>query len=243
MGLPTDDTSLPESTIPASALGDLGITALGGATDSALSALPVSSTPAAASTTASTAACQGNQIQGSCTQAAAYPSATPDSGPEPPVCNKVDSSEGYLMFNATRTVHAVSQYCLDLITSNVVLSASDTAPPSVFIPGAAENGGYVALNVLFDVDSCDPGTSSDNQKLDFGTWTVDSCFPYLYTNLAETCKFKESQTQRILTHMTPGAKDSTWSDYDPQRNLEGGIYGASCALWSISGLPTSPSVR
>lgn len=96
----TDTASIPESIIPASVLGDLGITALGG---------PEPTGAPLVSPTA-TAACQGNQIQGSCTQAP-FPSATPESGPESPVCKKVDSSGDYLMFNATQTSNGVSQYC------------------------------------------------------------------------------------------------------------------------------------
>ena len=174
----TDTASIPESTIPAPVLGDLGITALGG--------LEPTGTPLVSPT--ATAACQGNQIQGSCTQAP-FPSATPDSGLESPVSNKVDSSGDYLMFNATQTSNGVSQYCSSLISSKAVLSASGTAPEPGYVAGAAENGGYVAITVLFDVDSCDPDTSSANQQLDFGTWTLDNCYQYLYGPLAEACKY------------------------------------------------------
>lgn len=118
----TDTASIPESTIPASVLGDLGITALGGPEPTG--APLVSPMP--------TAACQGNQIQGSCTQVP-FPSATPDSGPESPVCNKVDSSGDYLVFNATQTSNGVSQYCSSLISLKVVLSASGTAPEPGYV--------------------------------------------------------------------------------------------------------------
>ena len=171
------------STIPPSVLSDLGITDLGG---------PTAASPTAEASArladAVASACQGNQIEGSCTQAQ-LPSSTPDSGPESPVCYKDDSSGGSLMFNAAQTEDGVSKYCANLISSKVVLSASETGPKPGYIAGAAENGGYVALTVEFDVDSCDPNTSASNQKLDFGTWTQDNCYLYLYTSLAQVCKY------------------------------------------------------
>jgi len=93
------------------------------------------------------------------------------------------------MFNATQTADGVSQYCASLISSKVILSASETEPNPSYIAGAAENGGYVAITVVFDVDSCDPNTSSASQKLDFGTWTLDNCYLFLYTSLADVCKY------------------------------------------------------
>ena len=93
------------------------------------------------------------------------------------------------MFNASQTADGASKYCASLISSKVVLSASEPAPNPSYIIGAAQNGGYVALTVEFDIDSCDPGTPAASQKLDFGTWTQDNCYLYMYTSLAEVCKY------------------------------------------------------
>ncbi|KIN06750.1 hypothetical protein OIDMADRAFT_46681 [Oidiodendron maius Zn] len=93
--------------------------------------------------------------------------------------------------------------------NKVVFSASGMIPTSGYIAGAAENGGYVAIYVLFDVDSCDPNTSSANQQLDFGTWTLDncdrSCGPNLsigkmfcITPLAAAVLAKKSQLSRLI---------------------------------------------
>jgi hypothetical protein len=105
----------------------------------------------------------------------------------------------------------------------VVLSSTNPPPKDGFAANAAENGGYVALSVLFDVDSCDPGTSADDQKVDFGAMSPDDCFQYLYTTIKDFC-----------------AKDPSWQDYNKEFSVKGGTWAGKCALWSVSGLPGSP---
>ena len=141
-----------------------------------------------ATTTPVEAACSGNQIEGSCTMSV-LASATPNSGPESPICNKVDSSnEPFLMFNQTQAANGAANYCAELITNNIVLSASTPIPASGKVENAAENDGYIAFTVLFDVNCCDPGTSSADQKLDLKALGQDQCYQNLYEILAEQCK-------------------------------------------------------
>ncbi|KAL9109640.1 MAG: hypothetical protein Q9227_005677 [Pyrenula ochraceoflavens] len=215
-----DDNSVTASStlppIPLRLSATPGVPTIGASVSSGRSPPPQSSSAAATST------CTGDQIEGSCTQAS-LPSATPDSGPEAPVCNKVDSSGDFLMFNATQASQGASQYCENLISTKVILSSSNKSPKPGYVANAAEKGGYIALAVTLDVDSCDPGTAASNQQLDFGSWTQDKCYQYMYTTLAEAC-----------------AKDPTWKDYDPKFTLEGGLYAASCVLWGMQGVPGSP---
>jgi hypothetical protein len=142
-----------------------------------------------------TSACSGNQIEGSCVQAT-LPSTTPDSGPKSPVCNKVDSPLGdFVLFDATKAASAAATYCAALISSNVVLSGSSPAPKPGYVANAAENGGYIAFTVAFDVDSCAPGTASANQQLSFSALGQDLCYQSLYTALAASCEYSRGHLQ------------------------------------------------
>jgi hypothetical protein len=127
------------------------------------------------------------------------------------------------MFNDDKAAQAASTYCSNLHDSKVVLNSENSPPAQGFAANVAENGGYVSLGVLFDVGSCDPGTSVDDQKVDFGAMSLDECFQYLYTPIQEMC-----------------AKDSTWQDYNKDFSIEGGTWAGKCAIWSVSGLPGSP---
>lgn len=71
--------------------------------------------------------------------------------------------------------------------------------------GGAEKGGKISLSILFDVNSCDPGTSTAHQKVDFATMGEDKCYQSLYEPMAIVC-----------------SQDSTWGDYDVNYTLEGG---------------------
>ena len=92
------------------------------------------------------------------------------------------------MFNATQASQGAGQYCANLVSNKIVLDASNTSPAPGNVPNGAENGGSISFTVLFDVDSCDPGTSSDDQKLDFGALGEQQCYTLLYTQLAMECK-------------------------------------------------------
>ena len=207
----TSEMTYPPTTVPASLIS-VGL-------------LQSSTAPVSPSTSSSSnaSACVGNQVEGSCTQAT-LPSETPNGGTELPVCNKVDSaSEDYLMFNDDKAAQAANTYCSNLHDDKVVLDSKSSPPTQGFVANAAEKGGYVALAVLFDVGSCDPGTSTDNQKVDFGAMSPNECVQYLYTTIKSTC-----------------AKDNSWPDYNKAFSIEGGTWASKCALWSVSGLPGSP---
>lgn len=88
--------------------------------------------------------------------------------------------------------------------------------------GGAEKGGKISLSILFDVDSCDPGTSTADQKVDFAAMGQDKFYQSLYEPMATGC-----------------AQDSTWGDYDANYTLEGGARAVNCAIWSMSGLAAS----
>ena len=148
---------------------------------------PVPASSTATSTQSLVATCSGNQIEGSCTQAH-LPSATADSGIHGPVCNKAGYGT-YVMFNATQASNSAATSCSDLISNKVVLSASDSPPKPGYVADAGQGGGYVAITVLFDVDSCNPGTSSADQRLDFSTWSQEQCYQYIYASIAAECKF------------------------------------------------------
>lgn len=148
---------------------------------------PVPGSTTVTSTQTSVATCSGNQIEGSCTQAH-LPSATADSGILGPVCYKAGDGT-YVMFNATQASDGAATYCSNLISDKAVLSSSDSPPKPGYVADAGQGGGYVAIAVLFDKDSCDPGTSSAEQRLDFSTWSQDQCYQYVYTSIAGECKF------------------------------------------------------
>lgn len=101
------------------------------------------------------------------------------------------------MFNATQASTGAYTYCGQLVSNKVVLSKTGTAPKPGYVPGAAENGGYIAMSVLFDVDSCAPGTSAQDQKFDFGSMTEEDCHTYVYSNIETYCKFFTNHLFRL----------------------------------------------
>ena len=166
--------------------------------------------------------CHGNQIEGTCT-GALLPTATPDAGREQPVCAKVGTGDS-LRFSAVQAAVMVETYCEELFFGNIVLSAHSPVPKVGTQPVGAEKGGQIAVDVLFDVDSCEPGTPPGDQKFDFAAHGPDVCFQNLYTVIATSC-----------------AQDSTWADFNPDYTLEGGAWGRSCVLWSMEGIPAAES--
>ena len=151
-----------------------------------------STAPPAAATT-----CVGNQIQGSCVQAH-EPSSTPDSGPLVPVCNKVDSTtDDFLRINDTQAQKAATTYCANLISSGTVLDSKGGEPKAGTQPNAAEKGGTLALSVVFDADSCGPGTAAQDQKIDFKALGQDQCFDALYTSISQYCEYS------LLAYLAP----------------------------------------
>ena len=92
------------------------------------------------------------------------------------------------MFNDTQAAKGAADYCTELISAKVILSSSNAAPASAYVANAAENGGYIAFSVLFDVDTCGPNTLAAQQQLSFASFGQDQCYQYLYTALAQTCE-------------------------------------------------------
>jgi hypothetical protein len=137
-------------------------------------------------TSGSSPTCTGNQVEGSCTQAS-LPSASPNSGPRGPVCNKVGTNN-YVRLNADKTKQGASDYCKNLISGNIVLNKDSTSVKAGIITGASEGGGDVSLALLFDVDSCDPNTKDADQEVDFGAMKQSDCETNLYTSLSQVCK-------------------------------------------------------
>ncbi len=146
------------------------------------------STAAVATATSAASTCVGNQIQGSCVQGS-EPSATPNSGPLGAVCNKVDAPNNDLVrINADQASQAAADYCANLISAGVVLdSTAEPSRPGIQ-PGAAENGGELALTVMFDVDSCEPNTAAKDQKIDFNSLGQQGCEMALFTLINAACK-------------------------------------------------------
>lgn len=174
---------------------------------------PSTVSSASASASAKPTACSGNQVQESCV-GGSLPSATPYSGPVAPSCDKADGSAGSLpRINETQAINAANTYCNDLVNQKTVLSATSTTVNPLTVKGVAENGASMTYTILYDVNYCPSDKSVTT--VDFGAMGESTCFTNLYTALA-TC-----------------AQDSTWTNYNPQYTLEGGVYGYNCALWSL----------
>lgn len=139
--------------------------------------------------TPTASACEGNQIQGDCVQGS-LPTATPNSGPRSPVCNKVnDGDSNYVRFNSDKAKEGAAEYCKNLVSDKVVLDAESTTVKPGTVSDAAEEGGSISLAVLFDVSSCDPDTAPADQRVDFGSMSEEDCYMNVYENLAAACKF------------------------------------------------------
>ena len=157
-------------------------------TISICSTVAAATATASATPTASGTPCVGNQIEGSCVQAS-LPSATADSGPLSPACNKVDDpSNDLVRINMTQAEQASAEYCGNLISAKWILDSKSASPKPGSVPNAAEKGGSLVLSVLFDVDSCAPGTSVQNQKLDFTQMSQEQCVQDLFTAISTECK-------------------------------------------------------
>ncbi len=95
----------------------------------------------------------GNQVQGTCRQAV-HPSASPNSGPLPPMCAKVNSKTGPLRINSSKARQAAQDFCHALSSEHVVLNAEHTAVEPWIVHGAAEHGGDLALSAIYDTQAC-----------------------------------------------------------------------------------------
>lgn len=176
-----------------------------------------SSASSSTSTAASTATpCQGNQVEVSGCAAGSLPSSTPYSGVKTPSCVRADGDAGSQpRLNDSKAQAAAADYCSQLISKSVVLSAknSDYAPYTE--PGVAENGASMSLTVLFDVEACP--TDKSKTTLDFKALGQTECYQNMYTAIAEVC-----------------AQDSTWKEYNKDFTLEGGVFENDCGLWALT---------
>lgn len=158
--------------------------------------------------------CQGNQVTGDCVQAT-FPKKPDNSGPQAPICIKYNDSNKPRI-NEQKTKDGVTTYCQNLINDKVKLTPSSTAPGKAgIVSGGAENGGDIAISVLYWPQACDSGSSS----VDFGSMSLDTCFQNFYPTIDQFC-----------------GQDSTWGQaFNPDAQLEGGMWGTGCAMWSIYG--------
>jgi hypothetical protein len=179
---------------------------------SIVSSLVPSSTSAPSSTATP---CQGNQVEVSGCAAATLPSSTPYSGVKPPSCDRTDGDAGtQSRLNDAKAQAAAADYCSQLISNSVVLSATNSDYTPYTEPGAAENNAAMSLTVMYDVEACPEDMSMTT--VDFKAMGPDECYANMYTAIAEVC-----------------AQDSTWVEYNANFTLEGGIFENDCALWAI----------
>ena len=78
--------------------------------------------------------------------------------------------------------------CANLISAKTILDDNDAPPEPDSIANAAEKEGSLSLSVLFDVDSCAPGTSVEDQKLDFTQMSQEQCEQDMFTAISAECE-------------------------------------------------------
>ena len=93
-----------------------------------------------------------------------------------------------MRFNSDKAKEGAAEYCKNLVSGKVVLDAENTTVKPGTMPDTAEEGGFISLAVLFDVNSCDANTAPADQKIDFGSMGEEDCYTNLYENLAAACK-------------------------------------------------------
>jgi hypothetical protein len=120
----------------------------------------------------------------------------------------------------TQAGQAAADYCATLISDQEVLSAQNTSPKPYVVPKAAENGADMAVSILFDITACP--SNKANSTVDFVKLGQTQCEEDLYGALSEVC-----------------AEDKTWSNFNPDFTMEGGVYANDCALWAINGQGSS----
>lgn len=84
------------------------------------------------------------------------------------------------------------------------------------VPGA-ENGGNIALTVLYDDNYC--MNSPNPGKIDFAALGQETC-EQLWGGIIQACE-----------------TDPSWSNNDPKNQGLGGVAGMFCGLWSVNGQP------
>ncbi|KAL8647566.1 MAG: hypothetical protein Q9210_005481, partial [Variospora velana] len=147
-----------------------------------------------------TSYCSGNQIDGACQQAV-HPSASPNSGPLPPVCAKVSSKTGPLRINSSKARRAAQDFCHILSSKRTVLDSEHTAVRPWIVHAAAEHGGDLALSAIYDTEACSVG-----KKIELSKAGEMECYRNFFEYISQLC-----------------TQDPTWKAvYDPEHTLEGG---------------------
>ena len=179
--MPIDPNSPPPGLATPYAGASAYYASLPDATSSSIVAFSSSSTAAPSQS----GICQGNQINGACT-GASYPTLAPDSGIQPPVCNKVDDPQNSLIrINSNKAKQAAADYCASLASNKIILGAGSDAPAPATIPGAAENNGQLALTVQFDIAGCPADKSSST--VDFTKMNSQECQQNFFTSISVVC--------------------------------------------------------
>ena len=178
--------------------------------------MTISSPPTPSSSTSSEA-CIGNQVQGTC-MAGSLPSAAPYSGTQGPSCEKDFGGAGSTgpRLNSDKASQAANNWCAARISEGLVLDGNSGNPKADVTKSVAEGGKDMVLNVMFDVTAC----PSDKSKttLNFTALGQQNCGQDLYTAIETVCQ-----------------EDRTWANFNKDFTLQGGVFGADCGLWSIYG--------
>jgi hypothetical protein len=80
--------------------------------------------------------------------------------------------------------------------------------------GVTENNAAMTLTVLFAIQACP--TDKSKTTVDFKALGQAECYSNLYTAIATVC-----------------VQDNTWTKYNPNFTLEGGVFENDCAVWSL----------
>ena len=172
-------------------------------------------TPTPTPTPTSTNYCNGNQITGSCV-AGKVPAPTGGLGCIRP--KEFGGSSDALLYNTQSATNAIATYCSNLVSSKTVLNSGNTNVNPGIVPGA-EDGGNIALDVLYDGDYC-LNTETPNE-IDFGQMGQEGC-EQAFGGINTAC-----------------GEDPTWSGYNADNSGFGGVAGQLCGLWSVYGQPAS----
>ena len=123
-----------------------------------------------------------------------------------------------LRYNTQSAASAVATYCSSAISDKVVLTSSETTMKAGIAPGA-ENGGNIALSVIYDDNYC--MNSPNPGKIDFAALGQSQC-EMLWGQITEGCE-----------------TDPTWTNNDSQYEGMGGVAGMFCGLFGVTGQPAS----
>ena len=125
--------------------------------------------------------CDGNQVLGDCVEAP-VPSDRPGF-----TCIKpkvYGGSQQRLRYNTEEAQNAMSTYCENLIADKVVLNRDRTSVQPGIVPGA-EEGGNIALTVLFSAGHCANSPTPDS--VDFERMGQQTCEQF-FGQINQLCK-------------------------------------------------------